>query len=111
MDEKSDTKEELDANNNLGSLNISFDDAYEFDTETGQYVQRRSNDDEVKTNFESNQYGSYKFDIEENTEEKSITTLKERKILDVQAIAKTSIRVSLKSFLISLTLSFLNLFV
>ncbi|MGN1298968.1 MAG: hypothetical protein ACI4UE_03190 [Candidatus Scatovivens sp.] len=50
-------------------------------------------------------------EIEPNTEETSLTTIKENRLVTAQNIFKKSIRVSLKSFLISLSLSFLNLFI
>lgn len=52
--------------------------------------------------------------IFEEAEEEICTALvevKERRLLAAQAMFKKSIRVSLKSFLISLSLSFLNLFI
>ena len=97
---------EKDINKDLDSINISFDDAYEFDTETGNYVKRDSSSgesDKIENTF--------KFDIEENLEETSLTTLKERRLLAAQTMFKKSIKVSLKSFLISLSLTFLNLFI
>ena len=50
-------------------------------------------------------------DIEPDDETKSLVTVKERRLLVAQTMFKKSIRISLKSFLISLTLSFLNLFI
>lgn len=49
-----------------------------------------------------------KSNIEECT---SLVVLKERRLLAAQNMFKKSIRVSIKSFLISLSLSFLNLFI
>lgn len=46
-----------------------------------------------------------------NTECTALVTLKERRLMSIQNAFKKSIRVSLKSFLISLSLSFLNLFI
>ena len=46
--------------------------------------------------------------IEECT---SLVTLKERRLLAAQTMFKKSIKISIKSFLISLSLSFLNLFI
>lgn len=51
------------------------------------------------------------FGIEPNTEETSLVVIKERPLITAQNMFKKSIRVSLKSFLISLSLSFLNLFI
>ena len=50
-------------------------------------------------------------DIEPDNETTSLVTIKERRLLAAQNMFKKSIRVSLKSFLISITLSFLNLFI
>ena len=50
-------------------------------------------------------------DIEPDTETVSLVTIKEKHLLTMQTMFKKSIRVSLKSFLISITLSFLNLFI
>lgn len=41
----------------------------------------------------------------------ALVTLKERRLLAAQTMFKKSIKVSIKSFLISLSLSFLNLFI
>ena len=49
--------------------------------------------------------------IEPDNETVALATLKERRILAAQTMFKKSIRVSLKSFLISISLSFLNLFI
>lgn len=49
-----------------------------------------------------------KNDVEECT---SLVVLKERRLLNAQTMFKKSIKVSIKSFLISLSLSFLNLFI
>ena len=49
--------------------------------------------------------------IEPDDETTALVTLKERRILVAQTMFKKSIRVSLKSFLISISISFLNLFI
>ena len=49
--------------------------------------------------------------IEPDNETTSLVTVKERRLLNAQIMFKKSIRVSLKSFLLSITLSFLNLFI
>ena len=49
--------------------------------------------------------------IEPDNETTSLVTIKERRLLNAQIMFKKSIRVSLKSFLLSITLSFLNLFI
>ena len=50
-------------------------------------------------------------DIENDNEPTSLVTVKERRLLAAQTIFQTSIRVSLKAFLISISISFLNLFI
>lgn len=51
-------------------------------------------------------------DNQESLEEcTALVTLKERRLLTAQNMFKKSIKVSIKSFLISLSLSFLNLFI
>jgi len=93
-------------NNDVESFNTSFDDAYEWDTEAGTYVKTKTSE------TVANNWTSYpEFNIEENNEVTSITTIKERRLLAAQAMFKKSIRVSLKSFLIAISLSFLNLFI
>ena len=49
--------------------------------------------------------------IEPDNETTSLVTIKERRLLNAQIMFKKSIRISLKSFLISISLSFLNLFI
>lgn len=49
--------------------------------------------------------------IEPDNETTSLVTIKERHLLNAQIMFKKSIRISLKSFLISISLSFLNLFI
>ena len=62
---------------------------------------------EENLNYDINKYN----DIEPDNETKVLVTIKEKRLLAAQNMFKKSIRVSLKSFLISLTLSFLNLFI
>ena len=50
-------------------------------------------------------------DAEPTEECTALVTLKERRLMAAQNMFKKSIRISLKSFLISLSLSFLNLFI
>ena len=66
-------------------------------------------EEEFKGKFEldTNEYE----DIEPDNETKDLISVKERRLLAAQNMFKKSIRISLKSFLISLSLSFLNLFI
>ena len=91
----------------LDSLNLSFDDAYHFDTATGKYVAVVPSENIVSTENDAQNMFS---DIPENKDVVSLTTTGELRLLNIQAIARAGIRVSLKSFLISITLTFLNLF-
>lgn len=60
---------------------------------------------------EENRFESFLKD--ENTTEEctALVTIKERRLLAAQTMFKKSIKVSIKTFLISLSLSFLNLFI
>jgi len=65
---------------------------------------------EISSTVSDNKTPKYE-DIEPDNETTSLVTVKERGILAAQDMFKKSIRISLKSFLISITLSFLNLFI
>ena len=59
-----------------------------------------------------NENGEDLIDDEERAEEcTALVTVKERRLMAAQTMFKKSIKISLKSFLISLSLSFLNLFI
>lgn len=64
--------------------------------------------DETSSIAEDANIEEEKNNIEECT---SLVVLKERRLLAAQTMFKKSIKVSIKSFLISLSLSFLNLFI
>ncbi len=82
---------------------LSLDDLLENDS--NEIIEKTVSDSmSVETN---NDYS----DIEPDTETVYLVTLKEKHLLTMQTMFKKSIRVSLKSFLISITLSFLNLFI
>ena len=77
-----------------------------------------SSDDSANSKFYEEEFkGEFEVDIdkyediEPDDETKDLVTIRERRLLAAQTMFKKSIRVSLKSFLISLTLSFLNLFI
>lgn len=115
--------------------NTSIDDTYFWDTDICEYVECASNarislksnklpEEEIEEilnqilTFEedSNDCGASNLNnISESDnsvkEELSLVTLKENRLLYVQQTFKKSIRISLKSFLISISLSFLNLFI
>lgn len=64
--------------------------------------------DEISSTLEDVNIDDEKKDIEECT---SLVVLKENRLFVAQKMFKKSIKVSIKSFLISLSLSFLNLFI
>ena len=106
---------ELDKLNNLKKQSIdtssfftsneSFNDDFSFDDSE---LPEKPLDENINTS--SNNSNIYE-DIEPDNETTSLVTVKERRLLAAQDMFKKSIRVSLKSFLISITLSFLNLFI
>ena len=111
-------------NNELDKLNQANNiDTNSFFTSNEQYnddlnideissTEEKSNnfyDEEFKGNFEL-ETDKYE-DIEPDNETKDLVTTKEHRLLTAQTMFKKSIRISLKSFLISLSLSFLNLFI
>lgn len=111
---------ELDKLNNLKKQSIdtssfftsnkNFNDDFSFDdsdlTENSLDEANNISSDNINI-IDSNIYE----DIEPDNETTSLVTIKERRLLAAQDMFKKSIRVSLKSFLISITLSFLNLFI
>lgn len=71
--------------------------------------------EQINSNLETSNFNSENIDIyseiKPNTEETSIVTVKDNPLVTAQNMFKKSIRISLKSFLISISLSFLNLFI
>lgn len=109
-------------NNELDRLNKLKETTYNvnsFFTDNINYNDDLSFEDITSTNEEKNILEIEKdiedlenySDIEPNTEETSLVVVKESPLITAQTMFKKSIRVSLKSFLISLSLSFLNLFI
>lgn len=107
---------ELDKLNNLKNENNidtntfftndeNFNNDFSFDdTNVPDKVENSINSD---TNIQTFEYS----DIEPDDETTSLVTIKERRLLTAQNMFKKSVRISLKSFLISISLSFLNLFI
>lgn len=85
---------------------LSLDDLPE-NNSTSNVVTPDSNNIKVEVSEVSTDYSN----IEPDTETVALVTIKEKHLLTMQTMFKKSIRVSLKSFLISITLSFLNLFI
>lgn len=110
---------ELDKLNNLKKQSIdtssfftsneNFNDDLDLTEETAS---NSTIDIDNTTNSTSNINSDYNYEnIEPDNETTSLVTVKEHRLLTAQDMFKKSIRVSLKSFLISITLSFLNLFI
>jgi len=110
MDDSEKTTEELDRDENeLENKKTSFDDfedSYVWDTSTSSYV--KINEESIAEKAAMQKVFE---DIEPNEDVVALTTDRERRLLDTRAIVKKTIRVSLKSFLISLSLTFLNIFI
>lgn len=82
------------------------------------FENNKSNDDLITEDFNTQGTDELSSLEDDNIEEKSnieectsLVVLKEHRLLAAQNMFKKSIRVSIKSFLISLSLSFLNLFI
>lgn len=82
------------------------------------FENNKSNDDLITEDFNPQGTDELSSLEDNNIEEKnnieectSLVVLKERRLIAAQNMFKKSIRVSIKSFLISLSLSFLNLFI
>ena len=59
-----------------------------------------------KYNLDNTKYDN----IKEDNETKSLVTVRERRLMAAQTMFKRSIRISIKAFLLSLSLTFLNFF-
>ena len=103
-------QDENELNNVEKSSYDDFDELYVWDTETSSYI--RINND-ASNNIERKDISSANVyeDIEPNEEVTSLTTAREQRILSFQNGFKKTIKVSLKSFLISISLTFLSFFV
>ena len=72
---------------------------------------------ENQTDLNENELNNENLEDDKSTDEHiseectALVTLKENRLLTAQTMFKKSIKVSIKSFLISLSLSFLNLFI
>ena len=115
---------ELDKLNKLNNVdtnsffteNEKFNDDISVE-ELEESKEKDSESSEGKQFYEENFTGSFELDtnkykdIEPDDETKDLISIRERRLLAAQTMFKKSIRISLKSFLISLSLSFLNLFI
>ena len=66
---------------------------------------------EEKVSTEKNRLEAFLQEENPSEECTALVTIKERRLMAAQTMFKKSIKVSIKSFLISLSLSFLNLFI
>lgn len=115
---------ELDKLNKLNNVdtNSFFTDNEKFNDDISIEELKEKNEENAE-NIENKQFyeedftGSFKLDtnkyedIKPDDETKDLISIRERRLLTAQTMFKKSIRISLKSFLISLSLSFLNLFI
>jgi len=99
-----DTVEEFEA-----KYNLIFENPVTSDENNSNTINQILN-----TNSEDNENIENEDDVlaQERAEEcTALVTVKERRLMAAQTMFKRSIKISLKSFLISLSLSFLNLFI
>lgn len=102
-------------NSNLFSSTSNDDefDVYNTDSITWNpdiFDVQGSNENKETNNISNDRQETSSNDL--NSEEcTALVTLKERRLLGAQTMFKKSIKVSIKSFLISISLSFLNLFI
>lgn len=103
-------KQSIDTNSFFTSNEFFNDDLLLDEVDSPETkIEESSTDTSCDETINTNQ-NSYE-DIEPDNETTSLVTIKENRLLTAQNMFKKSIRVSLKSFLISITLSFLNLFI
>lgn len=90
----------------VSNYKLTFENNKSYDDLTTEDFDKQGTDELSSTEEDINI--DEKKDIEECT---SLVTLKENRLFVAQTMFKKSIKVSIKSFLISLSLSFLNLFI
>ena len=78
--------------------------------EANEAIEHNESICDEQSNEEQNTDNSYP-DIEPDDDTKSLVTIKENRLLTAQTMFKKSVRMSLKAFLLSVSLSFLNLFI
>ena len=106
---------ELDKLNRINNVNTDsfftdnekFNDDFSLENTESSTEEFYEEEFNGKFELDTNKYE----DIEPDDETKDLVSVKERRLLAAQTMFKKSIRISLKSFLISLSLSFLNLFI
>ncbi len=110
-------------NNSTVDTNSFFTSNEKFNDDISLDELNKENESENKTDIDKDEFYEEEFkgefevdidkykDIEPDDETKDLVSIKERRLIAAQNMFKKSIRISLKSFLISLSLSFLNLFI
>ena len=105
---------ELEKLNNLKKESIDtntfFTNADSFNDDFIPKTKTDLNSNDEHSNNCSISVNSYA-EIKPNSQTTSLVTVKETRLLAVQNMFKKSIHISLKSFLISISISFLNLFI
>lgn len=106
LDKLNKLKETSSNVNNFFTDNLNYNDDFLLED-----INKEDNNENLETDNSRSENINIYPEIEPNTEETSLVTVKESPLITAQNMFKKSIRVSLKSFLISLSLSFLNLFI
>ena len=110
LDKLNNIKKQSIDTNSFFTTNENFNDDFLFDE--SETTEKILNEADTFSSYNTNIIDSNIYeDIKPDNETTSLVTIKERRLLAAQDMFKKSIRVSLKSFLISITLSFLNLFI
>ena len=111
LDKLNKIKSEKIDTNSFFTDNENFNDDFSFDdSELPDKAQENANINNLNVSDDTSKAYTYE-DIEPDNETLSLVTVKEHRLLVAQTMFKKSIRVSLKSFLISISISFLNLFI
>lgn len=113
--------DKLNKENSSVDTNSFFTEDQSFNDDISLELNNNENNDDSIDNqdeFYNEEFnGAFKIDLDKykditpDDETKDLISIKEQRLLTAQNIFKKSIRVSLKAFLISLSLSFLNLFI
>lgn len=116
IDKLNDELDKLNNSNNIDT-NSFFTNNEKFNDELNLNDIEKNNNDGNQEFYEEKFEGKFQLDlneyedIEPDDKTKDLVSIKEKRLLAAQTMFKKSIKISLKSFLISLSLSFLNLFI
>ena len=116
IDKLNDELDKLNNSNNIDT-NSFFTNNEKFNDELNLNDIEKNNNDGNQEFYEEKFEGKFELnlneyeDIEPDDKTKDLVSIKEKRLLAAQTMFKKSIKISLKSFLISLSLSFLNLFI